>query len=82
MHEEKNKRAVLSSDCGFHGETIQTKKQRNKLIDSDPDEGSGSGGDEGSTKAKDDVEIPRIVTDLGRDLHFVKLLDFLSVVRN
>lgn len=26
-----------------------------------------------------DVEIPRIVTDLGRDIHFVKLPNFLSV---
>lgn len=26
-----------------------------------------------------DVEIPRIVSDLGRDIHFVKLPNFLSV---
>lgn len=49
------------------------------------DERRRSGGEENEPEPEPiperriDVEIPRIVTDLGKDIHFVKLPNFLSV---
>lgn len=63
-----------------------------RRLDSDSDEGAGNreerepaamdvdkGEEEQVPETRIDVEVPKIQTDLGREIHFVKLPNFLSV---
>jgi len=68
--DDSNKKKSLDSDSD--DEIQKAAKANKKPYDDKPDEDQ-------IPETRIDVEVPKINTDLGRDIHFVKLPNFLSV---
>lgn len=80
------KKHVESEDNKSQGEESDAESQKEKSDDEkidmdgdEKDEDKENIPEEPHPETRIDVEIPKITTDLGRDLHFVKLPNFLSV---
>lgn len=84
--EEKKKKTDASSDDDVRrGSDRDSDRRSDRRSSGSDDERRRSGDEEHEPEPEPiperriDVEIPRIVTNLGKDIHFVKLPNFLSV---
>jgi len=70
--DDSNKKKGLDSDSDDEIQKASKADKAGKQFDDKPEE-------EQIPETRIDVEVPKINTDLGRDIHFVKLPNFLSV---
>merc|ERR1719270_2658953 len=71
---------IFGDDLSISSEDEDDAKAKKSVIREDDDDEVARYDDEGGAKKLTiDAEVPKIQTDLGKEIHFVKLPNFLSV---